>query len=697
MSLLEDADLAQFTKSVDGVLRKVWPSAIAAGSGTVTSDLAAVWDLAIEQGWTELAGDRALDAVVAAIAVTGRIACPLPLMDVYVSALLFDDHDNLRRSIETGTIRPVIAVGPDSLRFVEAAGAATHVIELLTTESAVRIAAITDVRFREGIAKPDWADVAVDTNSATTIGVAPEVLADALTLLRLGAATRALGAATRTFELSVEHACNRVAFGKTIGSFQAVSHRAANSATDSTAARLLGLEASRAWMEERADWRLSVELAVTFTADAAIRTQFDSAHTLAATGFFEEHEAAWLFRRVNADVARLDQLPAIGGDVSAMLVDQGRAMPWPTLSAEAESFRTELRALIASGDQEAVISAAIERGYVTLAWPESAGGRGASIDEEIVLAEEFKYARIPFVGKTAADLLGPTIIKYGTEEQKDRLLPILASGEFDFYLGYSEPEVGSDLANLRTRAVRDGDDWIVDGQKSWGTRAHNAEWVWLAVRTDPEASRPHAGITVFLTRTDRPGLELQHHRALSGDINSTTFLDGFRVPDADRVGEVNDGWRVITSALTKERVMMATIVADIHRLLDDLLAVVRESPERTIGAMGSRHRDALGMFAARLQAARVLMYAAARSVSIGGGTGAEASMAKIIATPLQEDFCVGAFRILGPAAGLASGATGSLGDGALDYHLRNSIKQVVGGGTIDIQRNLIARSLGLPR
>ncbi|MBL7255968.1 acyl-CoA dehydrogenase family protein [Paractinoplanes lichenicola] len=703
-------ELQDFTGAVDGVLSTRWPHARSAGEDPLGAELRLLWAGAAEYGWTDLASAGAVDAVIAALGRLGRVACPLPLMDVYVTGSLLAADEKLTAGIADGSVRPVIAVveaDTPAVRFVEAASAATHVVLLLGAEVIVReIAGVTET---PGVAKPSWSDVELRADVVFRAKTAPEAVEDAKALIRLGLAARAVGAADRTVEFSLAHAKERVAFGKPIGAFQAVSHRAVNGATDMTASRALIRAAVDAHLAGRDTWHLAVQLAVQFAALAAVQAQFGAQHTLAASGYFEEHDAPWLFRRVHADASLLDGVALAAGDVADILIESTRGLPAFELGERAEEFRREVRAFTTrfrtaaavehmGGSNRELLDAAAESGYVTMSWPQSAGGRGASVEEQMVFGEELAYENLTVISKIAADMLGTAVIRHGTPEQQARILPLIASGDFPFYLGYSEPEVGSDLASLRTKAVRDGDEWIVNGRKMWGTGAHTADWVWLATRTDPDAKPPHAGITLFLTRVDRPGFEVQQHTALSGEISCSTFFDDFRVPDADRIGEVNGGWKVITEALAQERVVMANNAASVMRLLDDLLAEVRKDPAGTVGPAGSAKRRTISELAARLQAARVLVNASVRATAkTGGGARLEAPMAKILASQLLEDFSEAALRIFGPAAALGEGVPDVPGRGAFEYNLRYSIMHVVGGGSIDIQRNLVGRALGLPR
>jgi alkylation response protein AidB-like acyl-CoA dehydrogenase len=490
-----------------------------------------------------------------------------------------------------------------------------------------------------------------------------------------------------------------VQFGRPIGAFQFVQMRAVEGLIDLATYRMLQREAVRAF-EAGEDAVLPAEVAVTYAAMRATDVQLAAQHTLAATGYFEEHEAPWLFRRVHADVTRLPEYRLAIGEVADVLLETDRTLTGPVLGDRAEALRSELAAFAADipidcsvgGIQrdEVFVYALAERGYLSMSWPPEWGGRDASVTERVVLGEELSYRRAPGSRqRAAADIVGTALLRFGTKQQKERYLPLIAAGRFPFYLGYSEPEAGSDLASLRCRAEPDGDGWVINGVKMWGTGAHDAEWVWLAARTDPDARPAHAGITVFLFSTSTPGWGKQEHRALSGEVSCSTFFDDVRIgPDAV-VGEVNDGWRIITAALADERVLMAGLTAGVRRSFDDLLARLR-ADGALAGPRGSVTRRTLSELAVRMQGARLLVDAGLRAA---GGDAADARMyvpmAKIVAGELAEDFGEAALRILSTA--------GALGSDMFERGLRESIVQVVGGGTGDIQRTILARAMGLPR
>jgi alkylation response protein AidB-like acyl-CoA dehydrogenase len=347
-----------------------------------------------------------------------------------------------------------------------------------------------------------------------------------------------------------------------------------------------------------------------------------------------------------------------------------------------------------TGEDPALLDLLADAGYLAAGLPPEYGGRGADAAEQVAIGEELTYAGFARGARVAAAMLGPSIAAHGDAEQRARFLPMIARGRMPFYLGYSEPETGSDLASLRTTARRDGEDWVVTGQKMWGTGAHRAEWIWLAARTDPDA-RAHAGITVFLFPVGLPGWSLQEHLSLGGEVSCTSFFDDVRVPDTARIGEPGSGWQVLTAALAHERIHIAAGTARLLRLFDDLLAVLRADPS-VAGPRGSAARRTVTELAARLQAARALVASSTRRALAAGSDSAAAGMAKIVGSELEEDLGEAVLRLLGPAAALADGPNAGAPQ-TFEASLRLSIMMVVSGGTNDIQRNVVARSLGLPR
>ncbi len=725
-------ETAAFATSVAGVAARYWTRAADAGAGDAGGRrLSALWAAGADQGWFALGEEEALDAALAATRELGRVACPLPVADAFVAARVLGREEKVAGQLAAGEIRVLVALESDAaeVRYLDAGPAATHVLTLPPgTDAAVRTDAaagttgtaalrpISACRPLPGLAVPAWSAVTLGPAEAQAEITAART-AENVTLLRLGLAARALAAAERAHEMAIEHAKSRRQFGQLIGSFGAVQQLVASGQIDVSAARQLLDRAAAAYGSGRDDWPLQAEIAVEFIALAARRVQFGAHHTLAAIGYFEEHDASWLFRRVHADITRLATLPSRAGTVADVLVEAGAqvgadvqvetaaSLPAFDLGPAGDSFRAEVRALLAAQarpdggfDQATLIPAMAERGWFGFGWPLEAGGRNASLAEQVVLQEEATYARAPVRTQlSSVTLLGNSILRHGSARQQAAFLPLIRAGRLHFCLGYSEPEAGSDLASLKTRAQRSADDgdWVINGQKMWTTGGHLASHVWLATRTDPDASPRHAGITVFLVPMDTPGITIQQHRALSGEISCTVFYDDVRVPDSARVGEVNGGWKVITDALAGERVVMGGIAASMLRQLDDLLEWARADPVGRVGPRGSAARAKLGELAVTLQANRALVAAAIAATAAGRGARLEAPMAGVLGGELAEAFGQTLLDIIGQAGALAGSA--APGGGEFEYGLRLSIMYVVGGGTNDIQRGLIARGLGLPR
>jgi alkylation response protein AidB-like acyl-CoA dehydrogenase len=338
-------------------------------------------------------------------------------------------------------------------------------------------------------------------------------------------------------------------------------------------------------------------------------------------------------------------------------------------------------------------------GWIGVGWPKAFGGQARSASEQIAFITEVANSGAPAHAHSCGEsIVAQALFTHGNPEQQDEWLTAIRRGERTFALGYSEPEAGSDLASLRTRAVRDGDHWVVNGQKLWSTGGDKAEYVWLAVRTDPEAKK-HAGISVLIADLHSPGVTIRPSMALYGKTFSATFYDNVRVPAKNLVGRINDGWRVITDALAAERVMIAAVrMAGIERAFDRFTEHVRSA---VVGGKALRNdpvvRDRIGALAAELEVARQFQIRNARLVEQGKVPIHEAAMGKVFTSELQERLGEAALDILGTGGLLSEDAAGApLGE--MEQLLRHSIMGMIGGGTNEIQRNVIAqRGLELPR
>jgi alkylation response protein AidB-like acyl-CoA dehydrogenase len=683
-------------------LQNHWPAVTELPAG----DMAGFWQSAAEAGWTSLDASG-FDTIISIARELGRAACPFPIADSWIAGQLLDRDEEIRSGELRAAVAPSSSLQLNKVAFLEAGEALTHVLFLPAAGGTAELRPVKSIEITPGIALPAWSEATVGEPVAR-VEVGPETVQRIHNRLRLVLAARAMGAAERSHEWAVEHAKQRVQFGKPIGSFQAVQHRTANCAIEIALFEQLTGAALQLQATDEPSWQLSAELAVAHAVDAAPFVQLEAHHTLAAQGYFEQHEAPWLFRRVHADISRIGLFPRAAGTVADELLETGVRLPRLELGKHAEAFRGELREMferiipgggrgrLAESDPE-VIQEFVDAGLVGMGWPAAFGGRGASVEEAMVMSEEVGYNRIP-VGFAlgGADIIGEAIIRFGTPQQQADFLPTIRRGDLRFYLGYSEPDVGSDLASLKTTAVLDGEEWVINGTKKWGT-AGRAEYVWLAARTDPDATPRHAGISVFLFPTDTPGWSIENITALTGEQHAITHFDNVRVPASALIGKVNEGWKVITQALAAERVSMAGLGAGTRRLFDDLLDLLSTDRPELAGGRGSAVRAELTRLATRLQGARVLTNASARANAAGGGARLEAPMAKIVGSSATEEFGEFALKLLGPGAALSDGSDGAINRGRFEYGLRISIMNTVGGGTNDIQRNLISRALGLPK
>jgi 3-oxocholest-4-en-26-oyl-CoA dehydrogenase alpha subunit len=379
-----------------------------------------------------------------------------------------------------------------------------------------------------------------------------------------------------------------------------------------------------------------------------------------------------------------------------------------------EAFRDEVRAYFASVMTPAILAQQrnyeieagayrdlIRRigadGWLCVSWPEEYGGRGLSEVEQFIYFDEVQRLGVPIPFLTT-NTVGPTIMAYGSDEQKQRFLPGIQRGEIHFSIGYSEAEAGTDLASLRTRAQRDGDHYVINGQKMWTSLIDRADYVWLACRTDPDAAK-HQGISIIIVPTTSDGFSWTRIDTMGGGLTSTTYYEDVRVPVDNLVGAENDGWRLMTAQLNQERIALSSSGVVDRRLTE----VVRWAQEAKL-ADGRRVIDQewaqldLARVRAQLEFLRLLNWKVAWSASQGQLDPADASAMKVFGS----EFYVSAWRLLqevvGRAATVAGGSPGAVLEGDLEVAMRAAPILTFGGGTNEIQRDLIAAlGLGLPR
>ncbi len=338
------------------------------------------------------------------------------------------------------------------------------------------------------------------------------------------------------------------------------------------------------------------------------------------------------------------------------------------------------------------------RGWAAPAWPREYGGAGLSVKEQFILSEEFAWRRAPRPGGIGHGWAGPTIMMYGTPEQKAEYLPKILSGEHFWCQLFSEPGAGSDLASLQTRAVRDGDDYVVNGQKIWTSGGHAADMGILLARTNPDAPK-HRGISYFLFNMKLPGVTVRPLlNMLSSHEFNETFFEDVRVPAKQLLGEENRGWYVGTTTLDFERSGIATSVA--HQLIaQDIAAFARDSDVgRGSLARNPGLRAELADRAIEAQVESLICYRIISMQERGEIPNKESSIAKLYSSELDVRLAVTGMHVAGLWGQLSSHDEARVLDGRLPRFYMHSTTSPIGGGTSEIQRNIIAtRGLGMPR
>jgi alkylation response protein AidB-like acyl-CoA dehydrogenase len=374
-----------------------------------------------------------------------------------------------------------------------------------------------------------------------------------------------------------------------------------------------------------------------------------------------------------------------------------------TFSPEEATFRDDLRQWLADhsaggrphGGEEATFAwrrdwqrQLFDGGWVAVHWPVEFGGRGASLTQSAIFFEELARARAPLPANALGILLaGPTIMVWGTPAQKERyLLPILSAAEI-WCQGFSEPEAGSDLASLKTRAVRDGDEWVVTGQKVWTSDAQYSKWCMLVARTNSDASK-HKGLSYFLMDMEQPGITVRPLVQITGEAHfNELFLEEVRIPHENLLGGEGNGWKVALTTLMSERAGLGFFLqVQLRQLLDQL---VEEASRR--GMLDDAYvADRIGDLHMRTEILRLTAYRGLTAIEKYGQPGPEGSLVKLMWSESNQLLVQLAADLLGPEA-LSAGTTWS-------YELLRARGNTIEGGTTEILKNIVAeRVLGLPR
>jgi alkylation response protein AidB-like acyl-CoA dehydrogenase len=342
-----------------------------------------------------------------------------------------------------------------------------------------------------------------------------------------------------------------------------------------------------------------------------------------------------------------------------------------------------------------------DAGFIGLTWPKKYGGQGLTFVEEMILHQEMAFLKAPpILNVLGVGMAGPTIVAYGTEEQKRRYPARILSAEEIWCQGYSEPNAGSDLASLQTRAVRDGDHWIINGQKVWTSLAHIADWMMLLARTDPDAPK-HKGITYFLLDMKLPGVTVKPLRQITGDAEfNEVFFDNVRVHESQVLGGVNNGWPVGLTTLMYERLALGFgLQVRLRIALDGLVDMARHVEK---GGRPTTKDAILRQKIAQLWIeTESLKYTGARAVTKllrGELPGPEASAGKMVWVDVHQRLQELAMDIQGPYAQLVAGSDRTIENGVWQYSFLRSRANSIEGGTTEIQKNIIGeRVLGLPK
>jgi alkylation response protein AidB-like acyl-CoA dehydrogenase len=737
--------------SVRGFLETHWPARSALAASEDSAAVAMLWQGLVKQGLSSLGNDPAeggLREIVVVMEELGRAACPAPLLGSMLANLLLSDPviagsdrtaKALQSALQQGVVRVAVAptgAGADAmaghvhldkgsaqghLRFVDGALHATHLLAMTRTPEGGGAVVVVDLQAGDVLVQAcramglsghaGWSEVRLHNAKAYAIEVPAGVGRNWSHWLRIALLARAHGAARRAFEMAVAYAKERRQFGQPIGRFQAIQHKLADNLMALEGCRLTLAHAAESFDFRQSDWHYFSAAAVAFAGQALRQVALQTHHAFGAIGYAEEHEAPRHFRRVHLDLLVLGGASGARSELAELVLDDDNAsLPVYDLGDAGNAFRTEVSEWLGkhwSGDRKAAFDRlpfhdrefdarfALElgkTGWIGQGWPLEHGGQGRTSREQLAFLEVMERAEAPRAG---ASVQANALMMHGTPEQQARYLPEIMRGEAMHGMGYSEPDAGSDLAALRTDAVRDGDQWVINGQKIW-TTTYWGKYMFLAARTDREAKPQHAGISMFIVPMDTPGITVKPAATMYDGSFSNIFYDNVRIPLENIVGAVNGGWKVLTDALANERgVIGGGIVLKVAHAFNLLLRDVRADPEMRRDPLV---RERVGQLAADIEVGRRLMIHCAELAESGTTPPEMGAISKVFSGELMERFGEAALDIFGPVAALSQNAPGAMRNGRYEQNLRHSLMWVISIGTNEIQRSLIAqRGLGLPR
>lgn len=524
-------------------------------------------------------------------------------------------------------------------------------------------------------------------------------MATAHALMTTLLSAEAIGVARWATDTASQYAKIREQFGRPIGQFQAIKHKCAEMIADTERATAAVWDAARALDEAREkDWdtagshvEFAAAVAATLAPAAAQRCAQDCIQVHGGIGFTWEHDTNVYYRRALMLAASFGRSSDYPQQVVDTATSTGMRAVDIDLDPDTEKLRAEIRAEVAAFkamDREQRKVALAEGGWVLPYLPKP-WGRGAGPVEQIIIAQEFAAGRVKRPQTGIATWIIPSIVAYGTDEQKQRFLPPTLRGEMIWCQLFSEPGAGSDLAGLSTKATRTDGGWRITGQKIWTTAAQLAQWGALLARTDPNAPK-HNGITYFLLDMSSDGVDVKPLRELTGNaMFNTVYIDDVFVPDECVLGEVNRGWEVSRNTLTAERVSIGSSEANFLATLGQFVEFVRDGQFDQV----ARHRA--GQLIAEGHAAKVLNLRSTLLTLAGGDAMPSAAISKLLSMRTGQGYAEFAVSSFGTDA--AIGDTDQL-PGKWGEYLLASRATTIYGGTSEVQLNIIAeRLLGLPR